>query len=118
MTVQEITSDDLIKLIDTKNILVVDCYAIWCGPCRTLSKIIEELSEKLTDVKFVKLDIDQNISFATKKHIEVVPTIFIFRDGKQVIFEHSKGKFVDRIVGVVSIEKLESIISEILTIKK
>ena len=53
--------------------VVVDFYADWCGPCKMLAPVFEELSEELTDVNFVKVDIDQSMDLAQKFRIVSVP---------------------------------------------
>ncbi len=64
--------------------VLVDCYADWCGPCKMLSPIIDELSEELTDVKFLKLNVDENQDLAMQYQIMSIPTLLIFEDGKLV----------------------------------
>lgn len=65
-------------------VVVVDFFATWCGPCKMLSPIFEELGEELEKVKFVKVDIDKNSDLVQKFKIVSVPTIKIFKDGKEV----------------------------------
>lgn len=65
-------------------VVVVDFFATWCGPCKMLSPIFEELEEELKEVKFVKVDIDKNSDLVQKFKIVSVPTIKIFKDGKEV----------------------------------
>ena len=70
---------------------VVDFYATWCGPCKTLAPMLNELAAPLTNqVRFVKVDIDQSGKLAERFGVEAVPTLVFFRDGK----------VVDRVVGV------------------
>ena len=64
--------------------VVIDCYAPWCGPCKMLAPVFDSLSEELTDVDFVKVDIDQSLELAQKFGITTVPTMMIFKDGKVV----------------------------------
>lgn len=65
-------------------VVVVDFFATWCGPCKMLSPIFEELEEELKEVKFVKVDIDKNSDLVQKFKIVSVPTIKIFKNGKEV----------------------------------
>lgn len=66
-------------------VVVVDFFATWCGPCKMLAPIFEQLSvEMKDDAKFVKVDIDKSLEIARKYMISSVPTMMIFKDGKPV----------------------------------
>ena len=65
-------------------VVVVDFFATWCGPCKMLSPVIDELSEELTDLNFVKVDIDQSMDLAQKFRIVSVPTMKVFKNGEEV----------------------------------
>ena len=69
---------------ESNNVVVVDFFATWCGPCKMLAPVFDSLSEVLTDVDFVKVDIDQSLELAQKFGITTVPTMMIFKDGKVV----------------------------------
>ncbi|MBP3928412.1 MAG: thioredoxin [Peptostreptococcaceae bacterium] len=69
---------------ESNNVVVVDFFATWCGPCKMLAPVFDSLSEELTDVDFVKVDIDQSLELAQKFGITTVPTMMIFKDGKVV----------------------------------
>lgn len=64
--------------------VVIDCYATWCGPCRMLSPIIDELAETLEDIEFYKLDVDEAEEISREYSIMSIPTILVFEDGKLV----------------------------------
>ena len=81
------------QIIDNNNfdteiengIVVVDFFATWCGPCKMLAPVFEDLSNEMKDsAKFVKVDIDQSMDIARKFMISTVPTMMIFKDGKLV----------------------------------
>lgn len=66
-------------------IVVVDFFATWCGPCKMLAPVFEELGNEMNQsAKFVKVDIDQSMEIARKFMVSTVPTMMIFKDGKQV----------------------------------
>ncbi len=81
MAVREIRDAEFDEEVASGTVLV-DCFATWCGPCRMLGPVIEELSEELSNVKFYKLDVDENDVIPAKYAIFSVPTMLIFKDGK------------------------------------
>ncbi len=77
------------KLIDKSSLpLVIDVWATWCGPCRSFAPTFAEASEQFAGrVVFVKLDSDQNQQMAGRLSIRSIPTIIIFKNGKEVTRE-------------------------------
>ena len=65
-------------------VVVVDFFATWCGPCKMLSPVIDELSGELENVNFVNVDIDQSMDLAQKFKIVSVPTLKVFKNGEEV----------------------------------
>ena len=93
------------EILDHKGVAVVDFYADWCGPCKVTEPILEELSEKMKDVKFVKINVDENQELSTKYSIFSIPTFLIMKDGtikNQIVGAHSKEDFEKEINQVVS----------------
>lgn len=83
MGVVEIKEQDFVKKTQVKDKKVlVDCYATWCGPCRLLSPIIDDLSEEITNYDFYKLDVDEAEEIARKYDISAIPALLIFVDGE------------------------------------
>jgi len=73
------------QLITQKVPVLVDFKADWCGPCKMMTPILKEVKHQLKDNIFIiKIDIDKNPAVATKYHVRSVPTIILFKDGKQV----------------------------------
>ena len=65
-----------------EGLVLIDFYATWCGPCKMLSPIVDELSEELPNVQFFKVDVDENEELVEMFGIEAMPTLIILRDGK------------------------------------
>ena len=63
--------------------IVVDFWAEWCGPCRQLGPVIDELSSELVGVEFVKLNIDENPETPSRFGVRGIPTLILFENGKQ-----------------------------------
>jgi thioredoxin 1 len=77
--------DDFNKIISESKPTLVDFYATWCGPCKMQIPIIEQLKERVGDsANILKVDIDRNSALAEDYHIQSVPTLMIFRSGRQV----------------------------------
>ena len=85
MAVIAVSSQNFQKeVLEHEGKVFVDFYADWCGPCRISAPIIEELSEEVKDVKFVKVNVDQNQDLAQQYGIFSIPTFMIFKNGKKV----------------------------------
>lgn len=78
------------EVLQAKKPVLVDFYADWCGPCRALEPVIEELSDELGDrLKVVRLDVDENQELSLQHGVQSIPTLVLFNGGQEV----------DRIVG-------------------
>lgn len=93
----EITDAAFDEFTTKHNLVVVDCWTQWCGPCRMLSPVIDELAAELQGkVVFGKLNMDHNKATAVRFAITSIPALLVFRNGQ----------LVDRIVGAVPKQKI------------
>lgn len=89
MSVITLSADAFQKeVLDHKGVVLVDFYAEWCGPCKMVAPILDELAAARTDVKFVKVNVDENGDLAGQYSVFSIPAFLIFKDG--VV----KGQFV------------------------
>jgi thioredoxin 1 len=71
------------SLLNSESILVVDCTATWCGPCKVVAPLMDQLAEEYGDrIKVFKLDLDQNKSLAKRLEIKSIPAIMLFKQGE------------------------------------
>ena len=94
----KITDADIDKVIKNYDTIVVDCWAPWCGPCRMINPIIEELAKEMQGkIIFSKLNVDENPKTSMKYQIMAIPTLIVFKNGN----------LVDRFVGLYPKEELK-----------
>ena len=97
MSVAEFTDSNFEESI-ASGVTVVDFWAEWCGPCKMIAPIIEELSKEYDgQATFAKLNVDHNPEISMKYNIRSIPTILVFKDGE----------VIDKVVGAVPKAKLE-----------
>lgn len=97
-TLVHITKDNFdAEVAKSKKPVVVDFWAEWCGPCRLLGPVFEALSGEVTDVKFAKLNVDENQELSSQYGVMSIPTIVLFKNGEEV----------DRAVGALGKEQLK-----------
>lgn len=82
---QKITKADFEeKVLDNSGLVLVDMYADWCGPCKMISPLLEDLSKTNGNVEFVKVDVDAEIDLASFYGVQSIPTIMLFKNGEVV----------------------------------
>ena len=64
--------------------MILDCYAEWCGPCKSIAPKLDQWSEEYTDVKFYKVDVEKVPDVAQELGVSAMPTFILFKDGQKV----------------------------------
>ncbi len=85
--------------------VIVDFWAPWCGPCKILGPRFEELSNEMTNIKFCKVNVDDNQNTAEKYEIRSIPSLIIF----------NKGQIAGKIIGAMSKEAIKEKINTVLS---
>jgi thioredoxin 1 len=102
--VKEVTDKNFEEFVGNNDVAVVDCWADWCGPCRMLSPVIDQLSKEREDIAFGKLNVDKNVATTVKYGIMSIPTLLYFKEGK----------LVDKTIGALPKQMIEGRLDKIL----
>ena len=103
MATIDLTSQTFEETIENNDIVIVDFWAEWCGPCKSFSPIYEEVSEKYDDIVFGKIDTETEQELAAHFQIRSIPTLMIFRE-QVVLFSQP---------GMLNAQQLEEIIGKV-----
>lgn len=99
--VLEVTSENFEKeVLESEKTVLVDFYAEWCGPCKRLSPIVEEVAKEEEEVKFVKMNIDNCEDIAIEYQVMSIPTLVVMKNGKEA----------NRSVGLIDKEQVKELI--------
>ncbi len=120
--VRDVSPEELMEIIGNSRVVLVDCWAAWCGPCRALTPILQELEKEYSDnpdVTIVKLNVDEHREFAMEHQITAIPCVLVYRDGKPArikLYNPVTEKYMetDRIVGLREIDDYEEVIEQLI----
>ena len=83
MTIKHITNENFKQeVLQSEKPVLIDFFATWCGPCKMLAPIIEQIANEKDDIKVVKIDVDQEMELARQFGIMSIPTLIVIKDGK------------------------------------
>ena len=96
-----ITKDNFqAEVIEAKGTVLIDFWASWCGPCRMLSPIVDQVAEEHPDVKVGKINVDEEPELASQFDVMSIPMLVVFKDGQKI----------NESVGLIPKEKVEELI--------
>lgn len=102
MAVLEITTDNFEKeVLNSKEPVLVDFWAVWCGPCQMQGPVIEQAAEKFPGIKVGKLNVDEQGDLAQKYGVMSIPTLILFKGGQ----------VAQKVVGFHSLEEIGKILA-------
>jgi thioredoxin 1 len=93
------------EVIEAEGAVLVDFWAAWCGPCRVVGPVLEEIAAERSDVRIVKLDIDENPQTAARFQVLSIPTMILFKGGEAV----------KTVIGAYPKKRLEQELDPVLT---
>jgi thioredoxin 1 len=95
----EVTDSSFDDFVNQYKLAVIDCWAPWCGPCKMIAPIVEELAQEYQgEIVFGKLNTDENQAISMRFHVMSIPTLLVFKDGE----------LADQIVGAMPKAMLET----------
>ena len=83
MSVVKVTKENYQALVEANELVLLDFWAVWCGPCKMIAPFIEEIAAERPDVLVGKVDVDNDMELATQFGIASIPTLIVFKDGRE-----------------------------------
>lgn len=90
------------EVLMSNGLVIVDFFATWCGPCKMLSSVLENISNENKNIKIVRVDVDDNPKVSKKYNIRSIPKLIFFKNGKEV----------DEIIGFVPKDIIKGVIKD------
>jgi thioredoxin 1 len=102
MAIVDVTDQSFKNEVETSGTVLVDFWAPWCGPCKMIAPVLEELDKEMSDkLKIVKVNVDVNPDTAARFGVMSIPTLIVFKDGQPV----------DKVVGFQPKDSLKNMLS-------
>lgn len=103
MEILDVTRDNFEEeVLKSEKKVLIDFYADWCGPCKMLAPIVEEVASEHEELKVVRINVDNEESIAMDYQVMSIPTLVLIKDGKEV----------DRVIGYVQKRVIENLIEK------
>ena len=102
MALIHLAKENFHDLIQNNDVVVVDFFATWCGPCKMLSPVFEATAQKHDTITWVKIDVDQHQEIAQKYRVKTIPNVSLFK----------KGELVNSHIGYLSEDDLVSFVQQ------
>ena len=96
----ENSEDEFNSIVNNNGKVFLDIFTQWCGPCKRVKPIFQELSLEYDDIKFLSIDLDQNRWIGEKYDVHAIPTFLMFKDGG-MIYKHLGGMFKDGFMNLI-----------------
>lgn len=101
MAIVNVTDDSFKAEVESTGTVLVDFWAPWCGPCKMIAPVLEELDKEVANLKIAKLNVDDNPEAAGRFGVMSIPTLIVFKDGQPV----------DKVVGFQSKDALKNVVT-------
>ncbi|TBL71505.1 thioredoxin [Paenibacillus thalictri] len=101
MAIVNVTDQSFKNEVEGTGTVLVDFWAPWCGPCKMIAPVLEELDKEVDSLKIAKVNVDDNPESASRFGVMSIPTLIVFKDGQPV----------DKVVGFQSKDALKSVVS-------
>ena len=85
MSITTVTTENYQQeVVESEKLVMIDFYADWCGPCRNIAPVVDEIAEERTDIKVCKVNVDDNKEIARKFKVMSIPTLIVLKNGELV----------------------------------